>query len=151
MRGEAPASALFIGGLEAYLLIEGVACLFMGLASIGLFLGSAVVKRKNEYAIMRALGATQKQIRSVVFGEFAGAVLSALAISTLLGIIFGLTMTVLTFGISPFSTVVAKILNIPLSSIAIAVSFETFVLVAACLIPAYRASNVEPMSILRNL
>ncbi|MDF1541025.1 MAG: hypothetical protein P1Q69_19165, partial [Candidatus Thorarchaeota archaeon] len=64
---EAPASGLFIVGLKGYLLIEGIACLIMGLASIGLFLGSAVAKRKSEYAVMRALGATQSQVRTVVF------------------------------------------------------------------------------------
>ncbi len=147
----APTSALFLAGLRGHLLIEGVACLVMGLASIGLFLGSAVTQRKKEYAIIRALGATSSQIRSVVFGEFAGSVISALLASTIVGITFGFSMTILTFGIAPFVTVVGYNIVIPFDAILIAILLETLVLTIACAAPASLASHVEPMRILRNL
>ncbi len=151
LTSSAPVSALFLSGLRGHLLIEGIACLVMGLGSIGLFLGSAVMKRKHEYAIIRALGATSNQIRAVVFGEFAGSVVSALIVSTIVGIVFGISMTLLTFGIAPFVTVVDHSLVIPYIAIILTVCAEAAVMTIACAAPASLAGHVEPMSILRNL
>ncbi|MHA1907028.1 MAG: FtsX-like permease family protein, partial [Candidatus Thorarchaeota archaeon] len=151
LEDRSPISSLFISGLKGHLTIEAVACLVMGLSSIGLFLGSAVMKRQNEYAVIRAIGGTRRQIRAIVFGEFAGTVLSALLVSMVLGLVFGMSMTSLTFGISPFDTVIGYNIVIPYDAILGTIGIEILVLVLACLIPAMRAGHTEPITILRNL
>jgi ABC-type antimicrobial peptide transport system permease subunit len=142
---------LFLSGIQGLTLITFMLCLAMGLSAIALFLGSAVVEREPEYAIFRAIGGTKRQVITMVFGEFAGIVVAAIAISFILGVIFGYTMSILTFGISPFSPVLAEILALPFSVMLATLGLEGVFLLASCYLPASRAGSVDPASALRNL
>jgi putative ABC transport system permease protein len=123
----------------------------MGLASIMFFLGSAVLERKQEYAVMRALGATRRQLVTMVFNEFALAVLAATIISLFLGILFGYAMSLMTIGVAPFSTSFAPVLVIPFEWLTLTMVAEVIVLILSCYLPARKAGMVNPASALRNL
>ncbi len=148
---ESYAIYLFVAGIDGLTLIAFLLCAAMGLSAIALFLGSAVMERKNEYAIFRALGGTKRQVISMVFGEFAGTVIASISISVLLGFIFGYAMSVLTFGISPFSPILPEVLALPVLIMTGMVLLESTVMIGSCYIPARRAGNVDPAKVLRNL
>ncbi len=142
---------LFLSGINGLTIIAFVLCALMGLSAIALFLGSAVLERKSEYAIFRALGGTRRQVVSIVFGEFAGTVVAAIGISILLGLVFGYSMSLLTFGISPFSPILPEVLSFPLQIMGLTILAESAVMILSCYIPARRAGAVDPAVVLRNL
>ncbi|MHA2263428.1 MAG: FtsX-like permease family protein [Candidatus Thorarchaeota archaeon] len=142
---------LFLSGIQGLTTITFILCVAMGLSAIALFLGSAVMEREPEYAIFRAIGGTKRQVVMMVFGEFAGTVVAAIGISFILGIAFGYSMSILTFGISPFSPVLAEVLALPFSMMLVIIVLESAVLLASCYLPASRAGSVDPASALRNL
>ncbi|MDF1538857.1 MAG: FtsX-like permease family protein, partial [Candidatus Thorarchaeota archaeon] len=148
---ESESIRLFLSGIQGLTTISYLLCAAMGLSAIALFLGSAVLERKSEYAIFRALGGTQKQVISMVFGEFAGSVVAAISISVILGFVFGYAMSIMTFGISPFSPVIPEVLAYPLLMMLVTIAAESVVMLAACYIPAKRAGAVNPASALRNM
>jgi ABC-type antimicrobial peptide transport system permease subunit len=144
-------AGLFVAGLEGLTMISFIMCAAMGVSSIALFLGSAVLEREPEYALFRAIGGTKKQIISLVFGEFAGSVLASVLISLGLGILFGYTQTVLTFGISSVWPILPKVLTYPLLVMFLTVIVECIIMIIACYYPARRAGNTNPAEVLRNM
>lgn len=149
--GSNTVTGLFLAGIEGLTMISFIMCAAMGLASIALFLSSAIMEREPEYALFRAVGGTKRQVISLVFGEFAGSVLAAVLISLGLGVLFGYTMTQLTFGISSVWPILPKILTYPLLVMAFTVALECIAMVAACYFPARRAGNTNPADVLRNM
>ncbi len=142
---------LFLSGIQGLTTISYILCAAMGLSAIALFLGSAVLERKSEYAIFRALGGTQKQVVSMVFGEFAGSVVAAISISIILGFVFGYAMSIITFGISPFTPVLSEVLAYPFLMMLVTIAAESVVMLASCYFPARRAGAVNPATALRNM
>ncbi len=144
-------TGLFLAGLEGLTMISFIMCASMGISSIVLFLGSAVIEREPEYALFRAIGSTKRQVVSLVFGEFAGSVFAAVLISFALGGLFGYTMTILTFGISPVWPILPLMFTFPFTVMILTVLVECVAMVAACYFPARRASNTNPAEVLRNM
>lgn len=142
---------LFLSGMQGLTVIAFVLCAMMGLSALALFLGSAVKEREWEYAVFRAIGGTKPQVISMVFGEFAGSVIAAIGISLFLGVIFGYCMTLLTFGVSPFSAIVGEVLSFPVTMMLLMLSLDGIAMLAACYFPARRAGAVDPATVLRNL
>jgi ABC-type antimicrobial peptide transport system permease subunit len=146
-----PRLSPFLSGIQGLTMISYILCAAMGLFAIVLFLGSAVSERESEYAVFRALGGTRKQVVAMVFGEFAGIVLAAILISFLLGIVFGLVMTSLTYGIYAISPILPEILAFPVTVMILTIALETTAMIVACYMPARRAGATDPASTLRNL
>jgi len=144
-------TGLFLAGMQGLTMISFIMCAAMGIASIALFLGSAVLEREPEYALFRAIGGTKKQVISLVFGEFAGSVLAAVLLSLALGVLFGFTATLLTFGISSIWPILGKVLTYPLLVMFLTVAIECVVMIIACYYPARRAGNTNPAEVLRNM
>ncbi|MCK4484712.1 MAG: hypothetical protein KAU89_07795, partial [Candidatus Thorarchaeota archaeon] len=151
MSGESSSIQLFLSGIQGLTMISFILCAAMGLIAIALFLGSAVMEREPEYAVFRALGGTKRQVISMVFGEFAGSVVAAIAISVFLGVIFGYTMSILTLGLSPFVPVLPVVLSFPFVMMMVVLSLESMVMLMSTYLPARRAGSVDPASVLRNL
>ncbi|MHA2177220.1 MAG: FtsX-like permease family protein [Candidatus Thorarchaeota archaeon] len=144
-------TGLFLAGIEGLTMISFIMCAAMGISSIVLFLGSAVIEREPEYALFRAIGGTKRQVVSLVFGEFAGSVLAAVVISLGLGILFGYVMTLLTFGISSVWPILPKVFSYPFTVMLLTVAVECGAMIAACYFPARRAGNTDPAEVLRNM
>jgi ABC-type antimicrobial peptide transport system permease subunit len=151
MSAESNSIQLFLSGIQGLTMISFILCAAMGLIAIALFLGSAVMEREPEYAVFRALGGTKKQVISMVFGEFAGSVVAAIAISVLLGFVFGYTMSILTLGLSPFLPVLPEVLSFPYIMMMVVLSLESVVMLLSTYLPARRAGSTDPASVLRNL
>ena len=148
---ESYAVRIYLSGIQGLTAISTIFCAIMGLGSISLFLSSAVFERQHEYAIMRAIGGTKKNIVSLVFTEFAGSVVTAICISAFLGIVFGYVMSVLTAYMSPYTPILPITPSIPIFAMATILLIESIVMCASCYIPARRAGSVNPAEILRNL
>ena len=144
-------TGLFLAGMEGLAMISFVMCAAMGISSIVLFLGSAVLEREPEYALFRAIGGTKKQVISLVFGEFAGSVMATVLLSLGLGVVFGFTATSLTFGISTIWPILGKVLTYPLYVMFLTVALECGAMIIACYYPARRAGNTNPAEVLRNM
>ena len=142
---------LFMSGFQGLTMIGFLTCTIMGFAALALFLGSAVLERKSEYALFRALGGTQKQVVSMVFGEFAGSVITAIAISAILGTLFGYSLSTVSFGISPFTPLLVEVLSFPLAILLGILVLESVIMLLSCYIPAKRAGSTDPATTLRNM
>ncbi|MGC1300120.1 MAG: FtsX-like permease family protein, partial [Alloacidobacterium sp.] len=108
--------------------------------AVGLYsvVSYSVVQRTNEFGIRMALGAQRRHVLKIVFAS-AG-------VSVGLGIVVGLALS---FGLTRIIT--RWIENASTSPLLLlAVSFLLLIVAAlACLLPARRASTVDPMTALR--
>jgi uncharacterized membrane protein len=149
--GEFNDAGLFLSGLHGFTTIVIIMCVLMALASIGLFFGAAVMERKPEYAILRALGATVKQVSGMVLGEFAGLIVATIALSLFMGFAFGYLMSILIFAISPFAALLPYVQSYHLVLILGIAGLEALVMLFACLYPARTAGSTNMIEELRNL
>jgi len=122
-------------------LVGSFAALALLLSAIGIFgmIAYAVSQRTHEFGVRMALGARRRDVLQLVLGEgfkiVTAGVFAGIAAS------FALTrfMRSLLYGVGP---------NDPLTFAVVAVLFA-LVALAACYVPARRASHVDPMIALR--
>jgi hypothetical protein len=121
-------------------------CTFFGvlallLASVGLYgvISYSVAQRTNEIGIRMALGATGRNVMTMVLRQSLAVVLAGLVAGIVLAMISTRLVSSFLFGISPLD---------PLS-IAVATVTLTLVAVIAVLLPARRAARVDPLEALR--
>jgi predicted permease len=128
---ETSANARFATG---FMIAFGAAAL--ALAMIGLYgvITYGVYQRRQEFGIRRALGAAPRQIVGLVVGEGIGLAAVGVAAGVLLSIAAGRALRQLLYEVSAFdaATLVGTIVLLALATIA------------ACVLPAWRASRVEP-------
>ncbi|MBS3793745.1 MAG: ABC transporter permease [Candidatus Thorarchaeota archaeon] len=149
--GKNESIGLFLSGIQGLTTISFFMCAAMGFAAILLFLGSEVRERKKEYAILRAIGGTQRQLVSLVLGEFASIVVVAIVVSFAIGSIFAYVLSILTFGISSFSPILPVVFSYPLDLVFLILLSQSGILLASCYLPAKKAGSTNPAVILRNL
>jgi putative ABC transport system permease protein len=111
------------------------------LALVGLYgvLSLSVNARTKEIAVRKAIGARPQQIVRLVLGEGARLIVFGLAFGSLAAVLVGRLLESLLFDVRPTD---------PLAFAIAAVAFGAAAL-AACLVPAIRASGVELMESLR--
>jgi ABC-type antimicrobial peptide transport system permease subunit len=123
-------------------LLGAFALLALLLASLGIYgvLSYAVTQRTNEIGVRMALGATSSEIL-FSFGKRGMALtLAGLAIGLALAAIAARSMTSLLYGFRPDYLPTAAAVSLILLAVA----------AVACLVPARRASRVDPVVALRN-
>lgn len=125
-------------------------------ASVALFVGAFIIfntfsiivaQRSRELALLRALGASRRQVRLSVIAEAAvlGLIASIIGVGAGIGIAFGLQGLLTAFGLELPSTSTRVL---PRTVVVSLVVGTTITLVSA-LLPARRASNVAPIEALR--
>jgi putative ABC transport system permease protein len=122
-------------------LLNAFAVLALLLASLGIYgvLSYAVAQRTNEIGVRMALGATSRQIMLSFGGRGLVVTLAGLATGIVLAAIASRLMTTLLYGFRPDYIATVAVVSVILLGVA----------ALACLIPARRASRVDPMIALR--
>jgi predicted permease len=122
-------------------LLSTFALVALLLASVGLYgvLSYAVAQRTNEIGVRMALGATSKDILFSFCGRGLKLTLAGLAMGLIFAVIASRFMTTLFYGFRPDYLSITAVVSLTLLAVA----------VFACLIPARRASRVDPMEALR--
>ncbi len=133
-----------------------VSIMFMIFAGIALFVGSFIIwntftmivtQRSREIALLRAVGATRRQIRKSLLTEalLLGIASSAVGVVLGIGVAKGLNwlMSVLGFSLPTTSMQIAP------RTIWLSILVGTVVTVVAALVPARRATKVLPVEALR--
>ena len=136
--------------------LKVVGILFMIFAGIALFVGSFIIwntftmivtQRSREIALLRAIGATRRQVMRSLMLEavLLGVAASAIGIGLGMGVAKGLTTLMDAVGFSLPSTS----LQLETRTILVSLLVGTFVTVLAALVPARRATKVLPVEALR--
>ena len=129
----------------------------LGFAGIALFVGSFIIwntfsmqvaQRTRELALLRAIGATRRQVMRAILAEavILGLVASAVGILLGLGMARGLSALMTTFGL----VLPTASLRLQPSTIWIGFLVGTLVTVVAAVAPARRATRVLPIEALRD-
>jgi ABC-type antimicrobial peptide transport system permease subunit len=122
-------------------LTAGFAIVALLLGAIGIYgvLSYTMSQRTNEVGIRIALGAQSRQVVRMVVGEG----LRLVGLSVAIGLVTSFAATKLVrnqlFGVGPTDVLTFSVVTVLLSGVAI----------LACVIPARRASRVDPMVALR--
>jgi len=122
---------------QATALLAAFAMLALLLASLGLYgvLSYAVTQRTNEIGVRMALGATSANILMSFGRRGIALTLVGLGVGLVLAIIAARFMTTLLYGFRPGYAPAIALVSVILLSVA----------VIACLIPARRASRIDPI------
>ncbi|MFC1544413.1 FtsX-like permease family protein, partial [Gemmatimonadota bacterium] len=123
------------GGL---MVTAGVLALFM--AAVGLYgvMAFSVSRRTRELGVRMALGAQPGRVRSMILRQGAWQLGLGLAIGLGLAVLASSAMQLLLFGVQPSDPVVYALII----TVLVATGF------VACLVPARRATRVDPVSVL---
>ncbi|WP_328994599.1 ABC transporter permease [Kribbella sp. NBC_01245] len=137
----------FIGFLQTFLLVFGGIALFVGSFVIANSLSITIAQRTREFATLRTLGASRRQVLgSVVLEAFVTGLVSSVA-----GLFFGLAIATGLFKL--FDSVGLSMPNNGLvfqtRTIVVAILVGVVVTVLASLRPAWRATRVPPIAAVR--
>ena len=148
---EYPEGYLYSQGVISLLSIGFLASLTISVVALTVFVNTIVQERKTEYAIMRAMGGTRRQVTALVLGEFVGLILAAFLFSMLMGFVFSqvLMQTILHLFPQPYAT--PFIVIYPVSLLVAVLGLVVLGLIAGAYLPARRAGQIEVSAILRNL
>jgi predicted permease len=122
-------------------LVASFAALALLLSAIGIFgmIAYAVSQRTHEFGVRMALGARRRDVLRLVLGEGFKIVTAGVFAGIAASFVLTRFMRSLLFGVGP---------NDPLTFAVVAALFA-LVALAACYVPARRASHVDPMIALR--
>jgi ABC-type antimicrobial peptide transport system permease subunit len=151
LEAEYPDGYLFSQGVISLLSVGFLASLTISVVALTVFVNTIVQERKTEYAIMRALGGTRRQVTAIVLGEFVGLILAAFLFSMLMGIVFSQVLMQTILHLFPQPYVIPFTIVYPISLLATVLGLVVLGLIAGAYLPARRAGSIEVSTILRNL
>ena len=136
-----------LGILQKFLVAFGLIALFVGGFVIFNTLAITVAQRSRDFALLRTIGASRRQVLGSVVLEagLTGLAASVIGIAVGLGLNEGLNAALKAFNVDlpESSTVLAN------RTVIVALAFGVGVTTVAGLIPAVRATRVEPVTALR--
>jgi putative ABC transport system permease protein len=112
------------------------------IAAIGIYgvLAYSVSQRTGEIGVRMALGATPRGVLRLIVGEGMKVVLLGIATGLVAGLVLGRTASSLIFGVPVRDPETFAVVAVALAGVAL----------AACAIPGFRASQVDPITALRH-
>jgi putative ABC transport system permease protein len=112
------------------------------IAAIGIYgvLAYSVSQRTGEIGVRMALGATPRGVLRLIVGEGMKVVLLGIATGLVAGLVLGRTVSSLIFGVPVRDPETFAVVAVALAGVAL----------AACAIPGFRASQVDPITALRH-
>jgi predicted permease len=130
-----------VGRRQQMTLLAGFAALALLLASVGLYgvLSYAVTRRRREIGVRLALGATRTAVVGMIVRH--GLLLTAAGLAAGFGLAWVATRAM--------DTMLYGVATTDLATFAAVVAVLTTVAAAACVLPALRASRLDPMEVLR--
>jgi len=123
------------------LLLSLFSVVALAIASVGIYgvVSFSVARRTKEFGLRLVLGAQGGDVLGLVMKQGAGMVLTGLAAGLLIAFALTRLMASLLFGVAPTDAVTFACVTALLAGVAL----------AACYIPARRATRVDPMQTLR--
>ena len=111
------------------------------LATLGLFgvTSYAIGQRTREFGIRAALGASPRSVMGLVIGEGLRLAVPGVVLGVLGAVVAGRLLSSMLFGVSPSDAV----------TLVLTAVTQILIALAACAIPARRATRVDPISALR--
>lgn len=138
--------AAFLSAVEGALSGISAMALFVGAFLIYLTFSMAVLERTRLYGMLRALGATSRQVRRLVLAES----LALGAVATLAGLVLGMGLAVaLIHLLSRAVRIDAPGMAITPTAVVVSLIVGMGVSVASSLLPARRAARHEPVDAMR--
>ena len=137
------------GFVNRFLLAFALIALFVGSFIIYNTFSILVAQRSRELALLRALGASRRQVLTLVLGEAAatGLVAALLGLAAGIGVAAGLKALLAAFGLD----VPAAGLVVTPRTVLVSLLVGLLVSLAAAVLPARRAARVAPLAALREL
>jgi ABC-type antimicrobial peptide transport system permease subunit len=132
--------ALMLARVAATLL-GGFGLIALGLAAVGIYgvMSYSVAARTREIGIRMALGAQARDVLSLVVRQGMVLAMVGVVIGLVIALVLTRVMVGLLYGVSATDPVTFAVISLVLSGVAL----------AACFIPARRATRVDPMIALR--
>jgi putative ABC transport system permease protein len=111
------------------------------LASVGIYsVVSYIVRgRSREIGIRAALGARTSDVLRLVIIEGMTPTLIGIVVGTIAAFASATILERLVFGVSPYDAVTLVVVAVTLGAVAL----------VACMVPAYRAAQLDPLKVLR--
>ncbi|WP_022819426.1 ABC transporter permease [Fusobacterium russii] len=131
---------IVLGKLQALVLLVNTVVLILTMISVGTTMMAVVAERRKEIGLKKALGATDKEIKSEFLGE--GSILGFIGgvLGVGLGFIFAQEVSLRVFG---------RAINFPILFAPITIIVSMLVTVFSCLYPVKKAIEVDPALVLR--
>jgi putative ABC transport system permease protein len=139
----------FLDIIRIFLLIFAIIALLVGSFVIYNTFGITVAQRTREMALLRAIGASRRQVTMSVFLEGLATGLIASVVGVVLGIALASGLKALLSGFGLDIPAGSTVLNV--SSLATAFVVGVLVTLLASLFPALRASRVPPVAAMRDV
>lgn len=136
-------------------LLQYIDIFAVAFALIALFVGSYIIvntfriivtQRTREFGLMRAIGVTGRQLRTMILLEAVVIAIVAATIGLLLGYLGALGMSAL---VEAFSGDIFGTVTLPWDAIAYSYALGGLVTIVSALLPAIHASTISPMEALR--
>jgi predicted permease len=111
------------------------------LVVVGLYgvLSYFVAQRRNEIGVRIAVGAGRRQVIALILRDTAAMLFAGIVLGTALSLVAGRAATAMLFGLKPYDV----------ATLAFAVVLLTAIAVLASLLPARKASRMDPVAALR--
>ncbi|MFW9832027.1 MAG: FtsX-like permease family protein, partial [Candidatus Thorarchaeota archaeon] len=142
---------LFSQGIISLLSVGFLASLSISVVALTVFVSTIVSERKTEYAILRALGGSRRDITSMVLVEFVSLILLAFTFSLIIGIAFSWLLMFVIIKLFPQPFIIPFSIIYPLSLLITVLGLVILGLFTGAYLPARRAGQVPVNTLLRNL
>jgi putative ABC transport system permease protein len=142
---------LYMQGVTGALILQFLVTTVIGVVVLTLYLDYMVSGRSVQYAVMRAVGATRKNITALIFIESVEVIVLSLVIGSVLGTAYSIFLFDLLMQIFPFRSLVPYVFVIPVSQIIVGFGVVLLAMILGSYLPARKAGRTDVARVLRNL